>query len=346
MKAFRSTALFLCLALMGGLFFGCGAKVEPAPTFSPSESATTDEKTAVSVATLAGPTGMGMAYLMEQSEQDGAKNDYSFTVATAADQIVSKLTSGEVDIAAVPTNLAATLYNKTKGDVQLLAINTMSMLYVVQKVEGEEQGVLSISELEGKTIAASGQGAVPEYVLNYILEANGLTGKVTVNYLSEHSEVVTALATGSADIALLPEPFVTVAQNKVEGLVIVLNINSEWEEACDIMGDSASIAMGCVVVRKEFAEENPAAVSLFLEEYFESVEYVNNNAQAAAKLIVKFGILADEAVAAKAIPSSSIVFIKGSILKTTLQGFYEILFESNPASIGGSVPGDDFYYVE
>ncbi len=346
MKKLRFTAILILLALMSGLLFGCGQKAEPAPTFSPGASETPAERTPVSVATLAGPTGMGMARMMEEAEDDETGNDYTFTVVTAADQIVSKLTSGEVDIAAVPTNLAAVLYNKTKGNVQMLAVNTLSMLYVVQKVGEGETGIQDISQLEGKTIAASGQGAVPEYVLNYILAANGLADKVTVSYLSEHSEVVTALATGNADIALLPEPFVTVALGKVADLKIVLDVNSEWEEACDKTGDSASIAMGCVVVRKAFAAENPDAVSAFLKEYFGSVEYVNNNPEEAAKLIVKYGILADEAVAAKAIPSSSIVFIKGRIMKDTLHGFYEILLNSNPASVGGSLPGDDFYYVE
>ena len=292
MKIQKKIALIVCAVFALFCIASCTADVAPAPSgsISTGASASSGIKAKIKVASLAGPTGMGMVSLMESDENETSTNDYEFTLATSPDEIVGLLSSGGADIAAIPANLAATLYAKTHGGVQMAAINTLSVLYILQK----GTGITSVADLEGKTIAASGQGSTPEYVLNYILEANGLLGKVTVNYYSEHSEVVSTLAAGKADIALLPEPYVTIAKSKVENLGIVLDINAEWGKGLQNNGGfRALFRWAASLFAPEFAQENPEAVNAFLDEYYVSIEYVNRNTEQAAALIAKYGILSD-----------------------------------------------------
>lgn len=336
-----SLALALMLAVFG--LFGCAKEPEPAEIVSEPTSGMVvpQEKTKVNVIAISGPTGMGMVKLMEDAEAGTASNDYTFSLTSTPSDVVGKISSGEVDIAAIPANLAATLYAKTEGKIQILAINTLSNLYIVQT----QKEITSIKDLEGKSIAVSGQGSTPEYVLNYILTANDLEGKVTVNFYEEHSEVVAQMAAGKETIALLPQPFVTVAQGKLEDLAIAVNIADAWKDACQITGDSGDIVMGCVVARSEFVEEHKDAVDAFLTEYLASVGYISTNTEDAAKLVVKYGILADEKLAATALPSCGIAFISGTTMQDSLKPFLEILFDANPAAVGGALPGDDFYYL-
>ncbi|MGI6665201.1 MAG: ABC transporter substrate-binding protein [Christensenellaceae bacterium] len=347
MKHMKKIAFFTLVIFSLFTIVACGAKeVPPAPSMSETPSASTAPKEKVNVATLAGPTGMGMAKIMEDNEAGAARNEYDFTLATAPDQIVAKLTSKEIDIAAIPANLAATLYNKTEGGIQMAAINTLGMMYIMQNIKTEDgsDGIKTLADLEGKTIVLAGQGSTPEYVLNYLLEENGLGGKVTLEFVSEHSEVVSLMVAGKADFCLLPEPFVTTLQQKADNAQIVIKTNTEWETLLKKDGKTGDIVMGCVVVRKEFAENNGAALAAFLKDYYSSVEYTNNFPADAAKLIVKHGILADEALAEATIPTAAIVYIDGAIMKEAIVTFFDVLYAANPASLGGALPKDDFYY--
>lgn len=348
MKNQRKFALFMAMIMVFGLLVACTTKADPAPSYVPSTPASSapNEKASVKVATLSGPTGMGMAKLMEDNEKGTSKNDYTFSVATAPDEIVAKVVSGEVDIAAVPANLAATLYAKTQGNVQIVALNTLGMLYLVEKkTEKAEDAVQSLSDLEGKTIVSAGQGSTPEFVLNYILEKNDLADKVKVEYVSEHSEVVSMLATGKAEVGLLPEPFATMAENKADtGRVI--SLATEWEKLLEKDNKSGVIAMGSVIVRKDFAADNKTAVANFMDEYKASINYANTDVADAAKLIVKHGIFADQALAEKALPYCMIVYVDGITMKESLATFLDVLYEANPASVGGALPEDDFYYAK
>ena len=347
MKNQKKVALFMAMIMVFGLLAACGTKADPAPSYVPSTPASSApvQKAKVNVATLSGPTGMGMAKLMEDNETGSSKNDYAFTVATAPDEIVAKVVSGEVDIAAVPAKLAATLYAKTEGNVQMIAVNTLGMLYLVEKkVEKVEEATQSLQDLEGKTIVSAGQGSTPEYVLNYILEKNNLADKVKVEYVSEHSEVVSMLASGKAEVGLLPEPFATMAEDKADtGRVI--SLATEWEKLLEEENKSGVIAMGSVIVRKGFATDNKAAVDSFLDEYKSSITYANTDVADAAKLIVKHGIFADQALAEKALPYCMIVYVDGITMKESLTTFFDVLYEANPASVGGALPKDDFYYA-
>lgn len=320
-----------------------GQQTETQDTAQPEkeeEAKTPEEKTQVRVAALNGPTAIGMLNLMEISEKGEAANNYVFTTAGAPDEIVGKVATGEVDIAAVPTNLAATLYAKTKGQVQLAALNTLGVLYIVETGDT----IHSVKDLEGKTIVATGQNATPEYALNLILKKNGLTPgeNVTVEYKQEHAEVAPLLANGEASIALLPQPFVTSVLTQNENVRVALDVTEEWNKAVDGASD---LTMGAVIVRKEFAENNKEALDAFLDEYKASVALATGEStlEHTAQLAEQYNIM-KVAVAVKAIPECNITFIEGDEMEKIASGFLTVLFEANPQSVGGALPDEAFYY--
>lgn len=354
MKKLVAVLLVLILALTacGGNAPATEAPATEAPGTAPAteapatEAPTTAqpaEKTAVRLGLLAGPTGMGAARLMSENLHETTANRYDVTLFSAPDQITAKIISGELDIAAVPTNLAAVLYQKTKGGVQLLALNTLGVLHLLT-AEGET--VASVEDLKGKTVYSSGQAAVPEYVLNYILDSAGILNEVEVIYEAEHDAVIAALASGKAKIAVLPEPKVTAALMQVEGLAKALDLTEEWNKAAEKAGGQSVLSMGCVVVRKEFADAAPEAVKSFLSEYRSSIEFMKDpaNADAAASLCEQFKIIPKAAVAKKALPGSNLYFSAGAEMKAQIAPFYEVLFGFAPASVGGALPDDAFYY--
>ena len=295
------------------------------------------EKIEVNVAMLKGPTGMGAAYLMSQNEENKTANKYNFTLESAADAVVAGIVKGEYDIAAVPTNLAATLYARDGVDVVAAAINTLGVLYVVEN----GNTVNSVEDLAGKKVVMSGQGTAADAVLTRLIAAKVADpSSVTVEYVSEHSEAVAQAVAGNYDIAVLPEPFVTTILSKSDKFRVAVNLTTEWESA-----GYGTLCMGGIIASKKFATDHPEALDKFLAEYKESVEYVNANVKAAAELIEKYDI-AKAAVAEKAIPNCNIVCITGNDMKTYLKAFYEQLNAFKPALIGGKLPGDDLYYVK
>ncbi|MCI1964536.1 MAG: PhnD/SsuA/transferrin family substrate-binding protein [Oscillospiraceae bacterium] len=342
----RIAALALAAALMVTTV-ACSSSETPASSGSApsSEASVTEEsskaadKPVVRIATLKGPSGLSMVKLMSDSKAGIVSEDNQFTIASSPDEIVAKITSGEADVAAAPTNLAATLYNKTKGGVQLASVTTLGVLYIVT-AEGES--VEKISDLKGKTVYSSGQGATPEYTLNYILRQNGLEpGKdVQVEYKANHTELASLTVAGKAKIAVLPEPFVTQVLTKNSSLKVSLDLTKEWDR---VAGDKSVLTMGCLIVQKKFAEEHKDALDSFLEDYKASAEYTNSNVAESAKLSQEFGIM-DCAVAEKAIPNCAIVYMDGAEMKEKIPEFYKVLYDANPKSVGGKLPSDDFYY--
>lgn len=338
----RCFAALLALSLAAGLS-SCGnnsgdIKPEDSMTGTAETETQNGPETlgrAVNIAVLAGPTGMGAASLMNE-----AMTEYSFTVATAPDQVAPSLISGEYDIAAIPTNLAATLYQKTGGGIQVLAVNTGGVLYILEN--GSE--INSVADLRGKTVYATGQASTPEYILNHILRKNGIEPgqDIQIEYLSEHSELAAKLASGDAMIGMLPEPNVTAALSKGgEGLRIALDLTEEWGK---IAVDESSLLQGCIAVRREFAEKYPDAVEDFLNDYRKSVGYITSGAEDVPEIIFSQGIVPSAAVAKKALPNCNICFIDGNDMKQQLSGFLRVLYDADPKSVGGSLPGDDFYY--
>lgn len=331
----KVSTLLLVLAFTLSLA-ACGQSGAPSAAGSSSASAGEPEPVTVRVAALKGPTAMGLAGLEEESAADPGVS-YDFTLAASADEVTPALLQGELDIACIPANLAAVLYQKTEGQIVTVAVNTLGVLYLVEN----GNAVQSLSDLKGKTIVAAGKGSTPEYALRYLLTENGINpdADLTIDWKSEHSECVAALGQGAATIALLPQPFVTVAQGKIQGLRMALDLTAEW----DALDNGSALLTGVAVARKAFAEEHPAAVSAFLQDYAGSVDWVNGSTAEAAAVIGEMGIV-DADVAEKALPYCNIVCLTGAEMKAKLSGYLQVLFDADPASVGGALPGDDFYY--
>lgn len=328
MKKMRKVvAMLLCVGMIAGVLSGCGTK----------------EKAELHVVALTGPTGIGMVKLMADNEAEDTDVNYTFELVGAADEITGKIVNGDVDIAAVPCNLASVLYNKTEGAISVLAVNTKGVLYILEANGGES--IQSVADLAGKTIVSTGKGTTPEYTLNYLLTSNGLNPEtdVTIEYKSEATEVVAALKQGLCDVAMLPQPMVTAAMAQVEGLRVALDVTEEW---ANIQGaEGSALLTGCVIVRNEVLEENKDAVDTFLKEYEASINYVNENVVDAAQLVADYGIIANAAIAEKAIPACNIVFMNGEEMKTNMEGYLSVLAAANPKAVGGAMPADAFYYI-
>lgn len=295
------------------------------------------EESVPRMAALKGPTAMGMVKMMSD-----APDAYDFTISAAIDEITPKLVKGEVDIAAVPANMASVLYNNTEGAVKVLAINTLGVLYIV---ENGDSGVSSIADLKGRTLYASGKGASPEYALNYLLAQNGLDPEtdVTVEYKSEHAECLASLLANEGSLALLPQPFVTTAQMKQPTVEVALDLNDEWAKAQEGSDAPSMLITGVVVARSAFIDENPQAVSDFLDAYKQSVAYANEHVDETAALIGQYDIITEE-VAKVALPQCAIVYIDGEEMTQALSGYLQVLYDQNPASVGGALPDEAFYY--
>ena len=316
---------------------------EVSPQETEDQAAEEDTEPAdVEVMALKGPTAMGMVKFMDDVDSGSVTSEnYNFSIAASADEVTPKLVQGETDIAAVPANLASVLYNKTQGQVEVLAVNTLGVLYIVENGDT----VQSVEDLRGKTIYASGKGSTPEYALEYVLSANGIDPEtdVTIEWKSEHSECVAAIASSENGVAMLPQPFVATAETQNPSIRTALDLTEEWDKAQETGENNSALITGVVVVRTDFAEENPEAVEDFMTRYQESVDYVNSNTEAAAELVGKYDIVTAE-VAKTALPECNIVFMEGEEMKEKLSGYLEVLKGQNPEAVGGEVPGDDFYY--
>ena len=281
---------------------------------------------------------MGLVNLLSMEEDGTASMDYDLQLYGAADEIVPLLMKGELDMAAIPANLAATLYQKTNGGIQAVAVNTLGVLYVV------EQGdtVQSMADLKGRTILSTGKGTTPEYVLRYLLNANGIDPDkdVTLEYTSEATEALSKVQAGEATIAMLPQPFVTSAMSQVEGLRVALDMNEEWQKVA-----GSKLVTGVLVVRKDAVENDPEAFAAFMDGYAASVEAANSDLEGTAALCEQYGVVAKAALAQKALPQCNIVFETGDEMKTDLETYFKVLYAADPASVGGALPADDFYYA-
>lgn len=347
----KISAILLAFAMTASMLAGCGSSAADSSseeqTQSESQSGaqeTESEPVDVNVTALKGPTAMGMVQMMDDADNGKIDSEnYQFTIAASIDEVTPSISQGETDIAAVPANVSSVLYNKLEGGVQVLAINTLGVLYIVENGDT----VQSVADLRGKTIYASGKGATPEYALNYILQENGIdpASDVTIEWKSEHSECVAALAQDPSGIAMLPQPFVTTAQAQNPDLRVALDLTAEWDKIQENAENPSALLTGVVIVRTEFAKEHPEAVSDFMERYKSSVEFVNENVDEAAQLVGNYDIVPAE-VAKKAIPACNIVCITGDEMQEKLSGYLAVLNEQNPEAVGGQLPDDDFYYTQ
>lgn len=295
------------------------------------------------VASLKGPTSMGLAAMMYMTEENDYEAAYEFVMETSADTLLPMILKKEADIALVPANVAGVLYNKTQAlededsHIVVLDVNTLGVLYMVTG----STDISDMKDLAGKTIYLTGKGTTPDYVLNYLLEANEVLD-VTLEYKSEAAEVAAVLAENPEAIGLLPQPFVTVACMQNENLSIVLDMNKEWDK---VQGEGgSSLVTGVTVTTKGFLREHGDVIEQFMAKHKASIEYVVNNPEEAATLVVKAGIVEKEPVAAKAIPYCNLTYLEKQEMKQALSGYLTVLYNQNPQSVGGALPGDDFYY--
>jgi NitT/TauT family transport system substrate-binding protein len=313
-----------------------------APTAAAVASAPAPVPVTVNIASLKGPTTMGLVGLMDNAAKGKAAEDYKVSMYATPDEVVPLVAKGSVDIALVPSNLAAVLYAKTKGtdaQVSVLAVNTLGVLDVVESGDT----VKSIADLKGKTVYLTGKGASPEYTLDYLVKQAGLTVGVDVDvqFLTEPTEVIAKLASTPGSIGVLPQPFVTIAEAKNAGLRTALDLTDEWAK----VSPDSQLITGVAIVRNSFATAHPDAVAQFMKDYAASTEWVNAKPADAAPLIVAAGIVPDPTLAAKSIPFSHITFVAGAKMKSSLSGYLQVLFTADPKSVGGSMPGDDFYFA-
>ena len=338
-------AAILCLSLLGGCSnnsnsqsSAASSKAQASSTTAASSQAATSSS-AIRIAGLKGPTSMGLVKLMNDSEEGKASNSYEFTMAAAADEITPKLIKGDLDMAAVPANLASVLYSKTQGKVVVLNVNTLGVTYIVEN----GKAINSVADLKGKTIYGTGKGSIPEYALRFVLKKNGLDPDkdVKLEWKSEPTEVLALMKQQKDVVAMLPQPFVTVAAGQVENYRVALSITDEWAK----QDKESKFITGVMVARKEFVEQNKDKVASFLKEYEASIKFANENVEEAAKLVEKYDIV-KAAVAKNALPKCNITFIAGDEMKAALSGFYKALYELAPESVGGALPNEDIYYKQ
>ena len=350
----KKLSILLALVMTCSLFAACGKSNPPADpnstskasgsaTPSPEADDNTDvekpsEEVTVRVGSMKGPTTMGLLNLQSLAEAKTAGQPYEFTMVTAADELVSKVVGGELDIALVPANMASILYNKTQGGVSVIDINTLGVLYIA----ASDETITGMEDLKGRTLCLTGKGTTPDYALQYLLKQNGLsTDDVTLEYKSEATEVASVLSQQADAVGLLPQPFATVACQQNESLKIVLNLTEEWDK----VSDGSSLVTGVTIVNNDFLTEHPDAVATFMEEHRKSSEYANANVDETAEAVAASGIIEKAPVAAKAIPYCNITYIDGADMKAKLSGYLQTLFDLDPSSVGGTLPADDFYYL-
>ena len=347
MKRSKILALGLALALTAGLLAGCtggsGSQspspnprqtVTPPPT--PSETAPAEKQT-VNLAVLKGPSGVGAAKLLADSDAGETANDYAYSILADHTELVAGLSSGSLDIAAVASNVAANLYNKTNGGIQIAAVSGLGVLYILEN----GNTVQSMADLKGQTLYATGQGANPEYVLNYLLTENGVDpAEVDIQWKTA-DEVSALMVSGEARLCMMPVPAATAIQMSNPDVREALDLSAEW----DGLNNGSHLTMTCIAVRTAFAQEHPEAVENFLADYAASVEYVKGDPAAASELVAQYGITPKAKIAELAIPKCSLVCITGKVdMADAIQGYFEVLSAANPDALGGSIPDDGFYF--
>lgn len=317
----------------------------PQPTQEPSGGITDVEPgPGTRIAVLSGPTGVGAARLLDNIDNNPAAlhvSGYSYTIASDNSELVAGLTKGEIDIATVASNVAVNLYNKTDGGVKIIAVGTLGVLHILEG--GGTANINSMADLAGKTVYAAGQGANPEYVLRYLLQENGLeVGKDVEVVFADASEISAKLLSGEIECAMLPVPAATAAIMKGEGKVRqAIDLTEAW----DGLKSGSQLIMTAVVARTEFAETYSDLVSHFLADYKDSIDFVNNNQDAAAEMIARLGITPSAAIARQAIPQCHLAFLSGMDMVAAISDYYSVLWSIDPAAVGGSLPDDGIYWI-
>lgn len=344
--AFRAAVLTACaLALVVvAACAGCSPASDASASSSTSSAASsaasssdaaevTQAADSLRIASMKGPTSVGLASMMQQ-------NQGVFTVAAAADEVSALLLQDEVDIACVPANLAATLYNKTDGAVRVIDVNTLGVLYVVTA----DESVDSLEALAGRTVYMTGKGTVPEYTLRALLAAAGMSmDDVDVQFKSEAAEVAALLGADENAVGILPQPYATALTLKNSDVKMTIDLTQVWEEATG--GSQGSVITGVTVARASFVEENSEVIDEFLARHAASALVAQSDPASITSTVVDLGIIESEAIAEAAIARCNVTCLTGEGMKSALSGYLDALYAQDPSSVGGSLPEDDFYYL-
>ncbi len=344
----KAITWMISLAMAAAVLTGCGAgETSQSPNQTTEEGSEETEAAKIRVGSLKGPTSIGLVYLMDRASKQETADHYDFTMAATADELLPSVISGDLDILLIPANVSGVLYMRTEGNISVIDINTLGVLYMVS---GDDT-IRDMEDLKGRTVCLTGKGTTPDYVLQYLLTENGLTTEdVKLEYKSEATEVAAMLAENPETIGVLPQPFVTAACAQNENLSVVMDLTEQWDMIQEKSEDGqdgmkSQLVTGVTVVRKVFLEENREAVDRFLEEHAASAAYANEHVEETAELVAKAGIIEKAPVAAKAIPACNITYIDGDDMKAALSGYLTVLYEQDAPSVGGGLPGDDFYYI-
>ena len=356
----KMLSVMMAAAIAGSLLAGCSSSTTETTAAASSAEETTaaaetaaeasteaasaetsGDETVVRVGGLKGPTTMGLVKLMDESANGEAENNYEFTMVTAADEMTAMVAGGKVDIALLPANVASVLYNKTNKNISVIDINTLGVLYFISA----DNSVTTIDQLKGKTVYLPGKGTTPEYALRYVLSAAGLgENDVTLEFKSEASEVASVLAEDPNAIGLLPQPFVTAALAQNEKLSIIMDLTKEWDNV-QSEASGSHLVTGVTIVNNDL-KEHEDLVDTFLQEHEASIQFTSEDPDTAAELIANAEIVAKAPIARKALPYCNITFLSGTEMKEALSGYLQALYDQNPASVGGELPDDGFYYVK
>lgn len=305
--------------------------------FTLSSCQKADSELEIKIYALSGTTAMGMAQMISNAENDTDEMNYNIEIFNAADKITNAVITGECAIAALPTNVAAKLYKKSEGGVQLLALNTLGVLYVLDTTGS----INTLSDLSGKTVYIPGGGSNPEYITAALINGAGISN-VTLDTTSypDPNALQVALAAGKVSIAVLPEPKVSVVTGSAQNVKVAIDLTAEWEK---IYGEN-TLVQGCLVINKAFADEHPAEVKKFLQDYEASVNFISQGSDEAVGMVVDTGIIPKAPLVKKALPKCNLCCITGNDMKDSIGVFYEKIFALDKQSIG-AMPDDGFYYV-
>jgi NitT/TauT family transport system substrate-binding protein len=334
-KLFKKMVLLTTFALVI-LSVGCTNSAKNEQPSEPQDKPV--EKVNVTIAGLKGPTSIGMIKLIDEKSLNSDSYNVEYIAENAPDALTAKIINGDIQISSIPVNLASVLYNKTEGKIQLMAVNTIGNLYIVGT-----DSIESVADLDGKTLGMSGKGSTPDFAMNYILKQSNLDGKVELDYAADHATLAQSVIAEDFGVALLPQPFATQVMLKNSNVKMLIDLNEAWKEATS---DASKLYTGCIIVNKEFAENNKEFVAEFLKEFEASVKWVNENPKDASLLVEKNEIMQGAALVEKAIPYCGITFSNALEEKDGLDVFFKILYDSNPASVGGKLPDDAFYFAQ
>ncbi|MDX9846980.1 MAG: MqnA/MqnD/SBP family protein [Tenuifilaceae bacterium] len=312
---------FLLFLLISTIFLGCnqGSK----------------SKDYVTIATLKGPSAMGMIKLIDSLNHTSDKR-IRVEILNEPIQVRKMVIDGTADFAILPTTMAAILYNRGI-DYQLAAIPVWGTLYLF----GTDTTITAWNMLRGKTINLMGKGMTPDVLFKHLLIENGINPDVDVRLdyrFPTHIDLANAVAAGQAKLGVISEPLVSLVMERNSKIKAIFDLNAEWQKVMDM-----PIAQTAFLVKGELANANKELVDRILKSYDYSTQWVNQNPDSAAHLIVKYDILPSVEVARKSIPRSNLYFSRVRSIRMEIESYLNVFYQMNPDIVGGRLPDENFY---